>query len=277
MYAPRKALRPLSSLPKVFLKIKKNIGVRNTLEVFMDQSVLIAHVDSGKVLYEELGNYNAPEATGRWKPVPHLALVDALKNQINANYRIAREEYAVSNNGFKLFGIMDLESELVPGMTKSIGFRHGNDKALAIQIVAGGRVFCCDNLALHGSMVVLKAKHTWGFNLNDRISVGLEKWEKDVVVFREKIETLAERTVTDHEAQALLAKTLYDGTITFQTFKVAYDLYFDRAVKTPDQYPDCAPRTVWGLHNALTRAFKLSTPNIQFTGTIAVSRELGLS
>ena len=60
----------------------------------MEKSTLIAHVDSGKVLYAELGNYPAPEATGRWKPVPHLALVDALKNQINANYRIAREEYA---------------------------------------------------------------------------------------------------------------------------------------------------------------------------------------
>jgi hypothetical protein len=172
---------------------------------------------------------------------------------------------------------MDLESELVPGMTKSIGFRHGNDKQMAIQIVAGGRIFVCDNLALHGSMVVLRAKHTFGFNLEHRISTGLEKWEKDVVVFRDRVLELSERAVTDHEAQALLAKSLYDGIITFQTFKVAYDLYFERGVKTPEQYPDCAPRTVWGLHNALTRAFKLSTPNVQFTGTIAVSRELGLS
>jgi hypothetical protein len=70
----------------------------------MDQSTLIAHVDSGKVSYEDLGRYPAPEATGRWKPVAHLTLVDALKNQINANYRTAREEYAVSHNGFKLSG-----------------------------------------------------------------------------------------------------------------------------------------------------------------------------
>jgi hypothetical protein len=243
----------------------------------MDNSVLIAHVDSGKVLYSELGNYPVPQATGRWKPVPHLTLVDALKNQINANYRIAREEYAVSNNGFKLFGVMDLESELVPGMTKSIGFRHGNDKALAIQIVAGGRVFCCDNLALHGNMVVLRAKHTFGFNLEHRINLGLQKWENDVVIFRDKIFELSERTVSNHEAQALLAKTLYDGIITFQTFKVAYDLYFDRAVKMPEQYPDCAPRTVWGLHNAFTRALKVSSPNVQFNGTMGVSRELGLN
>jgi hypothetical protein len=64
---------------------------------------LIAHVDSGKVPYEKLGQYSVPEATGRWKPIAHLELVDTLKNQINCNYRIAREEYAVSDNGFKLF------------------------------------------------------------------------------------------------------------------------------------------------------------------------------
>jgi hypothetical protein len=126
---------------------------------------LIAHVDSGKVPYEKLGEYPVPEATGRWKPIAHLELVDTLKNQINSNYRIAKEEYAVSNNGFKLFGVLDLESELVPGVGKSIGFRHGNDKQLAVQIVAGGRVFVCDNMMLHGSLVILRAKHTWGFHL----------------------------------------------------------------------------------------------------------------
>jgi hypothetical protein len=112
---------------------------------------LIAHCDSGKIPYEKLSEYPVPEATSRWKPIAHLELVDTLKNQINSNYRIAPEEYAVSNNGFKLFGVLDLESELVPGVGKSIGFRHGNDKQLAIQIMAGGRVFVCDNMSLSGS------------------------------------------------------------------------------------------------------------------------------
>lgn len=57
---------------------------------------LIAHVDSGKVPYAKLGEYPVPESTGRWKSIAHLELVDTLKNQINSNYRIGREEYAVS-------------------------------------------------------------------------------------------------------------------------------------------------------------------------------------
>ena len=81
------------------------------------------------------------------------------------------------------------------------------------------------------------------------------------------------KEITDREAQALLAKVLYDGAITFQTFKVAYDLYFERSVRQPELYPDCAARTQWGLHNALTRAFKLSTPNVQFNSTVAIGQE----
>jgi hypothetical protein len=128
---------------------------------------------------------------------------------------------------------------------------------------------------LHGSLVILKAKHTWGFHRN-RITLGLEKWEKDIVVFRNNVTDLTLKEITDREAQALLAKVLYDGTSTFQTFKVAYDLYFERAVRQPELYPDCAPRTQWGLHNALTRAFKLSTPNVQFNSTVAIGHEFGI-
>ena len=46
---------------------------------------LIAHVDSGKVPYEKLEEDPVPEATGRWKPIAHLELVDTLKNHINCN------------------------------------------------------------------------------------------------------------------------------------------------------------------------------------------------
>ncbi len=241
------------------------------------ESILSAHGDSGKVPYEALKDYATPPATGHWKPVPHLALVDTLKNEASKYHNITHEEYAVSKNGTKLFGVMDLESELVPGMGKSIGFRHSNDKQIAIQIVAGGRVFVCDNMVLAGSMIVLKAKHTWGFNLQERISTGLERWQQHVEIFREKVIDLSHKEITEGEGQAILAQSLYDGVITFQTFKVAYDLYFERAVRIPEEYEDCAPRTAWSLHNALSRALKLATPNAQFNGTMAVSRQFGLA
>jgi hypothetical protein len=60
-------------------------------------------------------------------------------------------------------------------------------------------------MGLSGSIIVL-AKHTWGFHLGQRITLGLEKWEKDITVYRSKVIDLNEKEVTDHEAQGLLGK-----------------------------------------------------------------------
>jgi hypothetical protein len=41
----------------------------------------VAHCDSGKVPYERLKDYPLPEATGRWKPIAHLELVDTSRTR----------------------------------------------------------------------------------------------------------------------------------------------------------------------------------------------------
>jgi hypothetical protein len=240
-------------------------------------ATLIAHVDSGKVNYSQLKDYVPPASTRHWSPVSHLELVDSLKDVLaQRNIEVAREEYAVSHNGLKLFGVMDLKGELVPGVGRSIGFRHSNDKAISIQTVAGGRVFVCDNMSLCGSMTVIKRKHTWGFNLSKEINNGFGRYEADMDKFAAGITKASENLISDERAKALLAKSLFDGTITHQVFKIAYDLYFEKAPRQPESFQDCAPRTAWGLHNALTRALKLSSPNVAFNSTIELSRELGV-
>jgi hypothetical protein len=90
------------------------------------------------------------------------------------------------------------------------------------------------------------------------------------------IDRLASIAVSDATAQALLAKALYNGVVTFQTFKIAYDLFFEKAVRQPELYADSAPRTAWGLHNALTRALKESRPNVAFDTTLDLANVFGL-
>jgi hypothetical protein len=144
-------------------------------------------------------------------------------------------------------------------------------------------------MSLSDSMIVLKAKHTWGFHLGQRITLGLEKWRKDITVYRSKILDLNEKAITDREAQALLAQVLYDGTITFQTFKVAYATSagsrspaahrwtcISSARSNARPVPRLRSAHPLGLHNALTRAFKLSTPNVQFNSTVAIGQEFGI-
>ncbi len=243
----------------------------------MDTSTLVAHRDTARVTYDNLKAIETPASTRYWKPVSHVELIDTMKEQLFARgFEVAKQDFAIGSEGRKLFGTLDLTSDLMPGIGNALGFRHSNDKSMAIKIVAGGRVFVCDNMALSGDVTIMKQKHTWSYNLKDLIRRGLDIWQGKQAGMVRDINRLQETALSDEGAQALLARSLFEGVTTFQTFKQAYDLFFERAVRAPEQYPDCAPRTAWGLHNAYTRALKESTPNAQFNTTIELSKVFGL-
>ena len=243
----------------------------------MSESTLIAHKDTALVSYTDLANIATPKSTQYWRPVSHLELVDTLKGELAVRgLEVIKEQYAVGHNGMKLFGTFDLAARMLNGIGSAIGFRHSNDKSLALQTIGGARVFVCDNMAFSGEMTILKHKHTWGFNLLDLIRHGLDRWQNKEVAMVGDIQRLQSLDVTEQQAQALLGRLLYDGKVTFQAFKLAYDLFLERSQRTPEQYPDCAPRTVWGLHNALTRALKESTPNVAFNSTIELGKVFGI-
>jgi len=236
----------------------------------------ISHKDTAIVTIEQLREIATPGSTRYWRPVSHVELVESIKLDLSyQGLEVTREQFAVGSNGNKLFGAFDLAEQLVPGVSSAIGFRHSNDKKIAIQIVAGARVFVCDNMALSGDITVLKQKHTWGYSLRDLIRRGMDSWRNKQSNFANSIERMQNTSLSTHEAQALLAKSLYDGILTFQTFKIAYDIFFERAQRNPEQYPDCAQMTAWGLHNAVTRALKESTPNVAFNSTVGFSKVFG--
>ncbi len=239
-----------------------------------NRSTLIAHRDSEKVSREQLAVIVPPSSTRYWKPVAHIELVNTLGDELESRQLvIAREDFAVSTNGSKLFGTFDLADQcLVNGVGVALGFRHSNDKRIAIQIVGGGRVFVCDNMALSGDVTLLRQKHTWGYSLKSMIQRGLDIWQNKRLSMVNSIERMQNTPLADETARALLAKSLYEGVTTFQTFKLAYDLYFTRAVNQPDAFADCAPRSAWGLHNAYTRALKESTPNSAFSTNIELGK-----
>ncbi len=235
-----------------------------------NNSTLSAHRDSHKVTYDQLKAIALPPSTQYWRPVSHIELIDSLRaGLVNANAVITREEFAVSANGEKLFGTIDIESDIVPGnVGAALGFRHANNRHMALHTVAGGRVFVCDNMMLSGDITILKQKHNWKYTLGNLIQQGLDAWQRKRVTMAIDIDRMQNTAISDITAQAMLSKALYEGVTTLQTFKLAYELYFVRAVRQPEAYPDCAPRSAWGLHNAYTRALKEAQPNAAFQQNI---------
>jgi hypothetical protein len=103
-----------------------------------EMSILLA--STGKISREELAMMPTPPATATHRPVPHHVIVEALVETLGfRQIGVLREEYAVSSDGMKMFGVLDLATGF-EGCRFSIGLRHSHDKSFRLAITVGVRV-----------------------------------------------------------------------------------------------------------------------------------------
>src|SRR5437016_10436846 len=77
-----------------------------------------------KIGRPDLAQIPVPEATSTHKPVPHHTIVEALVETLSFRHiGVVQEEYAVSPDGAKMFGVLDLETQM-EGCRFSIGIRN---------------------------------------------------------------------------------------------------------------------------------------------------------
>lgn len=88
------------------------------------------------------------------------------------------DEYAVSPDGMKLFGLLELNSEY-EDVRFAIGLRNANDKSMRLGMVAGCRVFVCDNMTPSGDFKPLLAKHTKNFDLTESLALGVDRIQRN--------------------------------------------------------------------------------------------------
>jgi DNA polymerase III delta prime subunit len=74
---------------------------------------------------------------------------------------VVQEEYAVSPDGMKMFGVLDLETQM-EGCRFSIGIRNSHDKSIRLGLTAGLRVFVCSNMAFSGDFTPVTMLHSRG-------------------------------------------------------------------------------------------------------------------
>ena len=102
-------------------------------------STLLAHRGAKKLAREELRAVPTPAATATHQPVPHLTMVEAVVETLGfRQIAVVRDEYAVSADGMKLFGVLDLETTF-DGCRFSIGIRNSNDKSMRLAMTVGYR------------------------------------------------------------------------------------------------------------------------------------------
>jgi len=105
----------------------------------MSQATLIADSGTSKVSREELKMIPAPEGTRTFKPIPHAEAIDALVEALSFRHiGVVRDEYAVSTDGMKMFGVLDLETAF-NGCRFAIGVRNANDRSMRFSLTTGLR------------------------------------------------------------------------------------------------------------------------------------------
>lgn len=224
---------------------------------------LMAHTGAQKLTRDQLVTILPPEATDTHKPISHTNLITNLIDGLSYRHiNVVKDEYAVSEDGMKLFGVLELESGF-EGARFALGIRNANDKSMRLALTVGYRVFVCDNIAFHGDFTPVLAKHSKHFNLQDALAIGIDRMQRNFEPMRKQVEGWQGRQLSDVAAKLLIYHAFVEGALEAPKHldRVVNDLYFN------PQIPDFAPRTFWSLSNAFTSAFKQLDPIPQFKAT----------
>lgn len=241
-------------------------------------ATLISHIDTRKISREELAGIPAPEATATHQPVPHINIVESIIESLGLRkLSVVRDEYAVSNDGMKMFGIMEIEENFLEnnfifdGQNETenkqfrfaIGMRNANDKTMRLGLTAGYRVVICDNMAFSGDFEPVFYKHTKRLELSQVIALAVDRIQRNFVPMKKQIDVWRELTITDDDAKLII----YDA------FKSAYLKLPLRFLNSVHQHyfepeeKDFPERTLWSLSNAFTAMVKELPPIKQFQVT----------
>src|ERR1700722_20757500 len=131
----------------------------------MSESSTLIGYQGRTISREELALVPTPLATDTHRPVPHHEVIGALIETLGFRHiGVVHDEYAVSPDGMKMFGVLDLATEM-HGCRFSIGVRNSHDKRMRLAMTCGYCVFVCSNLAFAGGFTPVLAKYAQSFSL----------------------------------------------------------------------------------------------------------------
>jgi hypothetical protein len=216
----------------------------------MDANLML-HRGAREVSRDALAKVPCPSAEGRWRPVPHIQVLDyAEKALTDAGYGIERMNLGLSCDDARFFGTLTLKTPLNEGVNLAVGLRSSTDKSISLQWCCGSRVFVCDNLAFSAQTVIARKHTTFGI---DRYQEAICKVVADLGDYREyeafRIREMQRRELSDEQAESILLRAFELGVIGPHALPVAIKEW-----RTPSFPTFAESKNAWRLYNALTFA-----------------------
>jgi hypothetical protein len=213
---------------------------------------LILHCGARETTRDALQQIEAPEATATWFPVKHAVVLDTVEVTLaGANFTVSRSWLSVSHDSRRFFGVLDLESQIVEGVTLAVGIRNSNDKSFPLGFCCGSRTFVCDNLAFDSEVVISK-RHTrhGSFRYREGIAEAVAGLGQYQTCEAERIEALRSRRLSKHTANSVMLQAYEKGIVGARLLPTLIKEW-----RKP-RHETFRPRTAYSLLNCFTEVVK---------------------
>lgn len=204
----------------------------------------------------------AKGAGKRWRPVPHIDLVHAVKDEVKARgWRVAKELYAwgntrkAGNKGSELCGALMFEHvdglPGLPGMQFALGFLNNNARRRALKLSVGAHVLCCQNGMCTGEILLRKA-HDHSVDIYEEIELALDRYQQSASGIPKMVAGLRNRVLTPAEADHAILEAGRTELVPWATCG-----WVDKEYRNPT-FAEHGKGTSWALLNAFTYAARLT-------------------
>ena len=211
-------------------------------------SGLLVHAGSRLVTVADLAAVPVPEPTPSYHPVPYGRFVEEVELHIpRFGLTVRSREFALGRDGAQMFGVLTCANGHQEDYGLAIGLRNSYDRSLAVGLVAGSHVFCCDNLAFSGE-VAMARKHTVHVfrDLPDLIYRMLSEVSTMQGRMDAEIRAMKGQVLDNPRVAELLVAACRRNVIAFSQMPKVIEAWEEPVIQ------DFRPRTAWSLFNAFT-------------------------
>jgi len=228
---------------------------------------VMTHTGGWNATPGDLASVPLPDETDSYKPVPYGRFVEEVKLHIpRFGLKVESEDYALAREGNQMFGVLTCKNGHVADWALAIGLRSSYDRSLAVQLVAGSRVFVCDNLAFHGETQVSR-KHTVNVfrDLPSLIYDMLSAVSVMKTRMADEIEKMKATEIDDRLAHHLMVHAIRKGALPASKLPKVIEQYdnFD--------CPEFRDRNAWSLFNSFTGVIGSQQPWQQMDNTLSLT------
>jgi len=216
-------------------------------------SGLLLHCGAQAVEPQAVVRSWTPRGTSTWNPIPHACLIELVGQALaSAGLEVRSVAHSLSHEDQRYFGLAEITNREGPReYSWVLGMRNSHDKTFPAGLVAGAKIFVCDNLSFSGEVRIAR-KHTVNImrdlpHLTGRaIGQLMERWHHQ----DRRIEAYQAKRIRDARAHDLVIRSVDLGALPNRAIPKVLQEW-----RNPRHAEFEAP-TTWRLFNAFTEVLK---------------------